>query len=57
MHSDDWIDDILQWPSVEFGEIYLIDTPGQFTKEKIKAYKTLEAFNNYIRYAHVMDVH
>ena len=32
MPSDDWIDNISRWPSVEFGEIYtyLIDTAGQF---------------------------
>ena len=31
MPSNDWIDDISRWPSVEFGEIYtyLIDTAGQ----------------------------
>ena len=48
---DGWIDDIALWPPVEFGCIYsyLIDTPGQFTKEKLKAYKSLEAYNYYIR--------
>ena len=44
-------DDIALWPPVQFGEIYtyLIDTPGQFTREKLKAYKSLDAFNYYIR--------
>ena len=47
-----WKDDITLWPPVEFGEIYtyLIDTPGPFTREKMKAYKSLEAFNYYIRF-------
>lgn len=49
--QEHWIDDVSAWPEVEFGQIYtyLIDTPGQFTKEKLKAYKSLEAFNYYIR--------
>lgn len=36
-------------PPIEFGEIYtyLIDTPGQFTREQLKLYKSLEAFNYY----------
>ena len=29
----------------------MLDTPGQFTREKMRAYKSLEAFNYYIRYA------
>ena len=31
-----WIDDPCEWPPVEFGQIhtYLIESPGQFTKEK-----------------------
>ena len=34
-----WTDDVTLWPPVEFGEIYnyLVDTPDQFTKEKMKA--------------------
>ena len=36
-----WKDDMALWLPVEFGEIYtyLIDTPGTFTREKMKAYK------------------
>ena len=49
---DEWKDDITLWPSVEFGEIYtyLIDTPGPFTRKKMKASKSLEALNYYIRF-------
>ena len=45
-------DDIALWPPVEFGQIYtyLIDMSGQFTREKMKAYKSLVAFNYYFRY-------
>ena len=47
--EDEWIDDVSQWPTLEFGDIYtyLIDTPGTFTKEALKAYKSLEAYNYY----------
>lgn len=49
--ANEWTDDLSLWPAVEFGQIYtyLIDTPGQFTKEKMKCYKSLEAYNYYIR--------
>ena len=53
----EWKDDVTLWPPVEFGEIYtyLVDTPGPFTREKLKAYKSLETFNYYIRYAVLLD--
>ena len=42
-----WIDDIRQWLAVDFPAIYthLIDTPGGYTREKLKAFKSLEAHN------------
>ena len=45
-----WVDDVTQWPRVEFPDIvlYLIDTPSEFTCEKLKAYKDLEAYNCYV---------
>ena len=48
--QEKWKDDVA---SSGFGQIYtyLIDTPGQFTKEKLKAYKSLDAFN-YYKYLH-----
>ena len=35
------------WPNVEYGDIYmyLIDTKGAYTKDSLKACKSLEAFN------------
>ena len=45
--EDEWIDDPEKWPDLEYGDIYnyLIDTPGPYTKENLKAYKSLEAYN------------
>ena len=46
-----WIDDVSRWPPIEFPHAYtyLIDTPGEFTREKLKAFKSLQAYNYYIR--------
>lgn len=46
-----WEDDIHKWPPVDYPDIYnyLIESPGEFTREKLKAYKSLEAYNYYIR--------
>ena len=45
--GDSWLDDVTKWPSLEFGDVYsyLIDTNGPFTKEKLKAYKSIKAYN------------
>ena len=42
-----WNQDVTKWPSIEFGDVYtyLIETRGPFTKDKLKAYKSLEAYN------------
>ena len=46
-----WIDDISLWPPVAYGDIYeyLVNTPGPFTREVLKAYKSLNAYNYYLR--------
>ena len=53
-----WIDDLKLWLNVEYGNIYnyLIDTKGLFTKESLKAYKSLEAFHLF-HSGHVRTVH
>ena len=45
--QDQWSEDVSNWPNLEFGDLYtyLIDSVGQFTKETLKAYKSLEAYN------------
>lgn len=47
----EWTDDLSLWPPVEFGAIYsyLIDTNGEYTRDTLKAFKSLEAYNYYIR--------
>ena len=42
-----WSEDMSKWPDLQFSDIYmyLVDTEGYYTKEKLKAYKSLEAYN------------
>lgn len=55
IQDEKWSEDLSQWPELEFGDIYgyLIDTKGTYTKEKLRAYKSLDAynyfFNGYVR--------
>jgi len=45
--DDLWIDDITKWPDLMYGHLYssLIETKGPYTKEKLKAHKSLDAYN------------
>jgi len=47
--DDQWVDDVRKWPSVEFGDLYS-ETKGPYTKESLKAYKSLEAY----KYVHTV---
>ena len=49
--DDQWVDDLSRWPPVDYPDLYtyLIETPGELTKEKLKAFKSLEAYNDYQR--------
>ena len=52
-----WSEDLTKWPNLEFGDIYsyLIDSKGRYTKESLKAYKSLQAYNYFIN-GHVCTV-
>ena len=43
--SDSWTDSPRNWPDATFGDIYVypIETPGTYTKEELKAIKSLDA--------------
>jgi hypothetical protein len=45
-----WVNDPTKWPTLEFPQVYtyLIESPGIFTKEQLKVYKSLKAYNYYI---------
>ena len=49
--DDQWVDDLSKWPPVDYPNLYtyLIEMPGEFTREKLKAFKSLEAYNYYQR--------
>ena len=47
--SSEWVGDVSKWPEVEFGQIYVyvIDSPGPYTRETMKAYSSLEAYQQF----------
>lgn len=51
-----WTNDPINLPDVMWQDIttYLLDTPSSFTKDSIKAYRSLEAYNYFIS-GHVQD--
>jgi len=53
----EWSSDVKFLPDITYLDIwsYLIDTPSDFTKDKLKAYKSLEAYNFFVS-GHVQDV-
>ena len=46
-----WVDDVSKWPPVDNPSIYtyFIETPGGYTRERLRAFKRLEAYNYYQR--------
>ena len=46
-----WVDDVSKWPPVDYPSIYtyLIETPGGYTRERLRAFKSLDAYNYYQR--------
>ena len=43
----EWIDDVTLWPLADFGDIctYLVDTPGEFTRERMMGLQKSGCFN------------
>ena len=58
LSENEWCDDITKWPSVEYGDIYnyLIESKGSYTRQSLKAYKSLEAYNYFVS-GHVRTVY
>lgn len=58
-----WVDDIPVFPEITYPDIYtyLVDSPNRFTKEAMKAYKSLRAYKslktyNFYQSRHVQDI-
>ena len=51
--KDKWSDDIPSLPEIKWWDVteYLLDTSSTYTKESIKAYKSLEAYDYFV-YGH-----
>ena len=49
--EESWTDDMTQWPDLVYGDLYsyLIETKGPYTKEKLKAHKSLDAYNYFLQ--------
>ena len=47
--SEGWKKEVELWPDLTYGDIYvyLIETPGLYTKESLRAYKSLEAYSTF----------
>ena len=55
--SNGWESNVLKLPNITWIDIsnYLIETPSEFSKDKLRAYKSLEAYNFFLS-GHVQDV-
>ena len=55
--SNGWESDVFKLPNITWIDIsnYLIETPSEITKDKLRAYKSLEAYNFFLS-GHVQDV-
>lgn len=53
----EWNNDVTGLPSIEWPEIYtyFIEKPSIYTKEKLRAYKSVDAYN-YVLNGHVQDL-
>ena len=55
--GNQWSSDVTLLPDISFPDIsfYLIETSNEFTRDKMRAYKSLDAYNFFIA-GHVQDV-
>lgn len=58
IEDDKWVVDMSKWPSIVWPDIYsyLVERPSVYTKEKLRAYKSLDAYN-YVLSGNVQPVH
>ena len=56
--TEGWEDKVSLLPDVAYPDVYsyLIESPSDFTKDKLKAYKSLEAYNFFVS-GHVQDIY
>ena len=57
MKESEWSLDMTKWPPVEYADLfnYFINTPGIYTKESLKAYKSLDGYDYFVS-GHVHEV-
>ena len=55
--ESEWSLDMTKWPPIEYGDLYnhFINTPGIYTKEALKAFKSLEGYDYFVS-GHVQEV-
>ena len=55
--AHEWVVDMTKWPDLQWPDIYtyLIEKPNAFTKEKLRAFKSTDAYN-YVLCGHVQPV-
>ena len=55
---ENWKNDLKPMSAVSWGGMYnyLVNSPSEYTYDKLKAYKSLEAFNFFVCY-HVQDIY
>ena len=54
---NEWVDDVSKWPNIQWPDIYtyLIEKPSVYTREKLRAYKSLDGYE-YVVCGYVQNV-
>ena len=55
---NEWVEDVSKWPNIQWPDIYtyLIEKPSVYTREKLRAYKSLDDAYEYVVCGHVQNV-